>query len=81
MPQLSPVDVLPSLGYRIDSRCFQATSASDPVLPEAASFNSMSEDTHQTLLREVERQREEIRLLRRQLAGRVTLDDQDVMDV
>jgi hypothetical protein len=80
MPQLSPVDVLPSLRYRIDSQCFQATNASDPGLLEAASFNSMSEDTHQTLLREVERQREQIRVLRMQLAGRATLDDQDVMD-
>jgi hypothetical protein len=60
---------------------FQATNASDLFLLEAASFNSMSKDSHQTLLREVERQREEIRLLRLQLAGRVTLDDQDFMDV
>ena len=80
MPQLSPVDVLPSLGYRIDSQYFQPTNASD----SSASLSSALKDMQQALLerdREIERQDEEIRLLRLQLLERVPLDDQVLMDV
>ena len=84
MPQLSPVDVLPSLGYRIDSQYFQPTYASDSSAIEAASSSSALKDMQQALLerdREIERQREEIRLLLLQRAGPVSLDDQVLMDV
>jgi hypothetical protein len=50
MPQLSPVDVLPSLGYRIDSQYFQPTFASDSSALEAASLSSALNDVQQALL-------------------------------
>jgi hypothetical protein len=84
MPQLSPVDFLQSLGYRIDSQCFQPTNASDSSAIEAASLSSALKDAQQALLerdREIERQREEIRLLLLQRAEPVSLDDQVLMDV
>jgi hypothetical protein len=84
MPQLSPVDVLPSLGYRIDSQYFQPTFASDSSALEAASLSSVLNYVQQALLerdRQIERQREEIRLLLLERTGPVPLDDQVLMDV
>jgi hypothetical protein len=73
MLQLSPVKVLSSLGYHIDSLVLQPTNADDSSALEAANLSSA--------LKEIERLREEIRLVRLQLARPVSLNDQDSMDV